>query len=178
AWGAHVVAHETVGDDAGATRAAVERLLDGAAGPRPHLLVTAGGLGRGRHDHMRRALEGARFQTLVGGLALSPLPPPWLGARGDQLALGLPGNAVSAAVALHLLGRPLLGREVAWQRAPLAVDPGPSRGPEVVGCTEEDGRLVPLPDRRSHAVTALVGATALALLPAPAPESDVPFVRL
>src|SRR5262249_58506981 len=93
AGGAHVVAHETVGDDAGATRAAVERLLDGAAGPRPHLLVTAGGLGRGRHDHMRGALEGARFQTLVGGLALSPLPPTRLGARGDPLALPLPGDA-------------------------------------------------------------------------------------
>jgi len=178
ACGARVVAHETVGDDAAATRAAIERLLEGAAGGRPHLLVTAGGLGRGRHDHVRAALDATGFRTLVDGLALSPLHPTWLGARRDQLALGLPGNAVSAAVALHLLGRPLLGREAAWGRAPLALDPGRSRGPAVVGCAEEDGRLVPLPDRRSHAVTALVGATALALLPASGPGSDVPFVRL
>jgi molybdopterin molybdotransferase len=161
---AQVVAFERVDDDPEATDAAVRRLLDDGA----DLLVTVGGISGGRHDHVRAAMAAAGVEEVFRGVRVSPCRPTWLGVRGAQRALGLPGNPVSAAVAFHLFGRPLLGRGEDWsRRAPLAerhrTPPGRA---EALRCREEDGALVPMADQASHAVTSLFGSTALAWIPA------------
>jgi molybdopterin molybdotransferase len=168
AAGALVVAQETVADDPAATRSAIERLLGGGGGEPPDLLVTVGGISRGRHDHLRAALAEAGVDEVFFGLAVAPCRPTWLGQRDDQLVLGLPGNPVSAAVALHMLGRPLLGDDDGWDRraalaGPFRVRPGRA---EIMLCREEGNALRPLPKQGSHVVTSLARATALALIEA------------
>jgi molybdopterin molybdotransferase len=161
---AQIVAFERVDDDPEATAVAVRRLLDDEA----DLLVTAGGISGGRHDHVRAALAAAGVEEVFRGVRVSPCRPAWLGVRGAQRALGLPGNPVSAAVAFHLFARPLLGRPEDWsRRAPLAVrHRTPPGRAEALRCREEEGTLVPMADQASHAVTSLFGSTALAWIPA------------
>ena len=87
---------------------------------------------------------------------------------GDQVVLGLSGNPASAAVALHLLGRPLLGRPRATggagRRSPSRSRDTPGRA-ELVRCVESAEGLMPMPDQGAHAITSLTGATALAMVP-------------
>jgi molybdopterin molybdotransferase len=164
AAGAEVVGAETVGDDPAATEAAVRRLL----GLGVEVLLTAGGMSAGPHDHVRGALAASGLREVFRGLRVVPCRPTGLYAADGQVALGLPGNPVSAAVAFHLVGRPLLGRDEAWERrAPLAAPrPRHADRAEALRCREERGTLVPLGDQGSHDVAGLAGATALALLPA------------
>lgn len=175
AAGAEVVASERVGDDAGGTAEAVRRLLDAGI----DLLVTAGGISAGRHDHVRASLAAAGVEEVFRGVRVSPCRPAWLGVRGGQRALGLPGNPVSAAVAFHLFARPLLGRPEDWgRRAPLAVaHRTPPGRAEALRCREEEGALVPMADQGSHAVTSLLGSTALAWIPAGAEVAAGELVR-
>jgi molybdopterin biosynthesis enzyme len=81
--------------------------------------------------------------------------------------LGLPGNPASAAVAFHLLGRPLLGApEDWWRRAPLTVATATRPGrAELLRCREGPDGLTPMAHQGPHAITSLAGATALAWLP-------------
>jgi molybdopterin molybdotransferase len=171
AAGAEVVASPLVPDDRELTIAAVRELLDAPGGrPAPDLLVTIGGVSVGRHDHLRPALEAARVREILFGVEIRPGHPLWLGRRGEQLVLGLPGNPVSAAVCFHAFGRELLGRTEPWEpRRPMAERyvKGTPRT-ELVRCREEDGALRPLPRQGSHAVTSLAGATHLAVIEAAA----------
>jgi molybdopterin molybdotransferase len=164
AAGAEVVAAETVGDDPAATEGAVRRLL----GLGVEVLLTAGGMSAGPHDHVRGAFAASGLREVFRGLRVVPCRPTGLYTAGGQVALGLPGNPVSAAVAFHLVGRPLLGRDEPWERrAPLAAPrPRHADRAEALRCREERGMLVPLGDQGSHDVAGLAGATALALLPA------------
>ena len=166
AAGGLVVASASVGDDTDATVAALAAMLDAAGGARPDLVVTNGGISGGAHDVVRPALARLGVEEVARGVRAAPVWPTYLGRRGDQIVLGLPGNPASAAVAFHLLGRPLLGAaEGWWRRAPLtaAVALRPGRA-EFVRCVEGPDGLTPLPDQGSHAVTSLAGATALAWL--------------
>jgi molybdopterin molybdotransferase len=167
AAGGRPVAALTVGDDAHDTLVALEALLEGD--DRPELVITAGGVGGGRHDHVRAALGRLGVEEVMRGIMADPCRPVWLGRRDDQVVLGLPGNPVSAAVGFHVIGRELLGRREEWpRRAPLARDV-PSHGDRVdlprcaIG---RDGRLEPMPQQGSHAITSLCGADALAWIPA------------
>ena len=121
--GARPVAALTVGDDADETLLALEALLDEGE-QRPDLVVTAGGVGGGRHDHVRAALARLGVEEVLRGIMADPCRPVWLGRRDDQVVLGLPGNPVSAAVGFHLVGRELLGHRE--ELAP-ARRPGPRR---------------------------------------------------
>ena len=172
AAGAEVVATDLVRYERAATIATLSRLLDGDGGPRPDLLVTIGGVSVGQHDHLRPALEAAGVREVLYGLRIRPGHPLWLGERGDQLVLGLPGNPVSAAVFFHLFGRPLLGRDEPWDRtAPLAeVYRKGTRRADFVRCRREGDALRPLPRQGSHAITSLAGAEALAWIPEEAEE--------
>jgi molybdopterin molybdotransferase len=168
AAGGRPVASLTVGDDADETLLALEALLD-EGDDRPELLVTAGGVGGGRHDHVRAALGRLGVGELMRGVMADPCRPVWLGRRDDQVVLGLPGNPVSAAIGFQVVGRELLGRREEWRRrAPLGRDV-PSHGDRadlprcVIG---RDGRLAPMPMQGSHAITSLSGADALAWIPA------------
>jgi molybdopterin molybdotransferase len=180
AAGGEVAAAETVGDDAAATLGALGRLL----ALEPDLLVTTGGIGFGPHDHVAAALEAAGLRPVLRGLRVVPCRPTGLFAGPGGPALALPGNPVSAAVAFHLLGRPLLGRPEGWERrAPLdAPYPRHADRAEAVRCVEREGRLVALPQQDSHAVAPLARATALALVgpgegPTP-PGAVVPYSPL
>src|SRR5262249_15220879 len=153
AAGALAASSEVVGDERAATAAALERLLEGGA----DLVVTVGGMGRGPHDHVRPALAGAGVEALFDGLRATSLQPTWLGRRGPRLVRGLPGNRVSSALALHVVGRELLGAGDAWERrlplvAPWGRDPGRA---DILMCRLADGGVAPLADQRSHAVVSL-----------------------
>lgn len=164
AAGARIVASTAVGDDLEATVAVLGGLLDAAGVDRPDLLVTAGGISHGPHDHVRAALARLGVEEVVGGVRASPIRPAYLGRRGDQVVLGLPGNPVAATVAFHLLGRALLGApEDWWRRAPLTSDvvAAPAMA-ALVRCVEGPDGLTPMAAQGSHAVTSLAGATALA----------------
>jgi molybdopterin molybdotransferase len=168
AAGAEVVSSTLVRDDREATIAALREALD--AEPAPDVLVTIGGVSVGPHDHLRPALEAVGAVEILFGVRIRPGSPLWLGRRGAQLVLGLPGNPVSAAVCFHAFGRPLLGRADSWDRLmPLAADYAKdTQRTELIRCREEDGALRPLPRQGSHAVTSLAGATHLAVVPAEA----------
>ncbi|MGD9694303.1 MAG: molybdopterin molybdotransferase MoeA [Thermoleophilia bacterium] len=166
AAGAEVVANVLVPDDRDATIAAVGGALDGS--PRPDLLVTIGGVSMGRHDHLRPALADAGVAEILFGIEIRPGHPLWLGRRGPQLVLGLPGNPVSAAVCFHAFGRPLLGRAASWERRlPLAAGYAKDTPrTELIRVVERDGRLHPLPRQASNHITSLAGATHLAVIEA------------
>ena len=168
AAGARVVARAVVPDDLRATIDAIGGILDGRDAEAPDLLVTTGGVSVGRHDHLRPALEACGVGEVLYGVEIRPGHPLWLGRRGAQLVLGLPGNPVSAAVCFHVFGRPLIGRGDPWRRRmPMAeryVKPTPRT--ELVRCVELEGALRPLPRQGSHAITSLAGATHLAAVDA------------
>ena len=166
AAGGEVVAAASVGDAIEATVEALAAMLDATGDRRPDLVVTNGGISVGVHDVVRPALARLGVEELIRGVRIAPVWPTYVGRRGDQIVLGLPGNPAAAAVAFHLLGRPLLGRDDEWWRsAPLAVAIASRPGrAELVRCVEGPDGLTPLDAQGSHAVTSLAGATALAWL--------------
>jgi molybdopterin molybdotransferase len=183
AAGGQVVAWDTVRDEPGAVREAIERLLGGGADG-PDLLITVGGVSVGPHDHLKPALAACGVEEVFWRARIKPGHPVWFGVRGRQRVLGLPGNPVSAAVCFHLFGRPLLGRDEAWdRRAPLAAAyrRRPGRD-EFIRCREVGGALAPLPNQDSHAISSLAGASVLAWVAADRAEvaagEELPVSRL
>ena len=166
AAGSEVVASASVGDEIEATVAALAGMLDATGDRRPDVVVTNGGISVGVHDVVRPALARLGVEELIRGVRIAPVWPTYLGRRGDQIVLGLPGNPAAAAIAFHLLGRPLLGADDEWWRSgPLAVAIASRPGrAELVRCVEGPDGLTPLAAQGSHAVTSLAGATALAWL--------------
>lgn len=172
AAGAVVSAVAHVGDDPDATHAAIVRHLGGGDGPGDaHILITIGGLSVGPHDHIRPALGRAGVTEVVPRILARPGQPTWVGVRGGQVILALPGNPVSAAVCFHIFGRALLGRPPLWElRLPLARPVTKRRGPaELIRCHLGPEGLEPFRRQGSAAISSLAGADALALLP---PEAD------
>jgi molybdopterin molybdotransferase len=164
AAGAEVVRLLLVPDDLGATEAALREVLDG---DRPDVLVTIGGVSVGRHDHLRPALDACGVTQVFFGAAIRPGHPLWLGERGEERVLGLPGNPVSSAVCFHAFGRELLGVPDDWDaRLPLAsAYRKDTPRTEIIRCREMDGALHPLPRQGSHAITSLASASHLAVIP-------------
>jgi molybdopterin molybdotransferase len=93
-----------VGDDPGATRAALEdaRTAD--------IVITTGGISVGDHDHVGAALEALGARSLVRGVALRPGKPTTVAALGRTLVFALPGNPASTLVAFELFVRPAILR--------------------------------------------------------------------
>ncbi|HEX2507294.1 MAG TPA: molybdopterin molybdotransferase MoeA [Miltoncostaeaceae bacterium] len=174
AAGAEIVGRAVVPDDLQATIEAVGGILDGLDAKAPDLLVTTGGVSVGRHDHLRPALEACGVGEVLYGVEIRPGHPLWLGRRGGQLVLGLPGNPVSAAVCFHAFGRPLLGRGDAWERRMPMAERYEKTTPrtELIRCVEVEGALRPLPRQGSHAITSLAGATHLAVIDAERRQVD------
>jgi molybdopterin molybdotransferase len=170
--GAGVVGTEKVGDDADATREAVERALDA------DLVLISGGMSVGQHDHVRPALAELGAEQVFWGIGLRPGRPTWFGTHPRApLILGLPGNPVSAVVCFLLLARPALlalqGAVLERQRTVAALDTDYSKRPgraHAVRCTlelREDGwHARPTGEQGSHILTSMLGADALALIPA------------
>jgi molybdopterin molybdotransferase len=141
-------------------------------------VIVSGGVSVGPHDHVKPALEALGVEQVFWRVALQPGKPTWFGRRGRILVFGLPGNPVSAVVTFGLFVRPALaalqGRAPARElesEAVLAtaVARNPDREQALrVRLERRDGRLLATPNgpQGSHIVTSLLGADALALVPA------------
>lgn len=171
--GATVLATERIRDDHAATESGLARALAGA-----DLVVVAGGVSVGPHDHVKPALASLGVQEVFWGVALQPGKPTWFGVRGRTLVFGLPGNPVSAAVTFSLFVAPALAamqarRERAGDEREATLGEPVARNPTReqalrVRLERRHGMLVAIPNgpQGSHIVSSLLGADALALIPA------------
>jgi molybdopterin molybdotransferase len=140
--------------------------------------VICGGVSVGEHDHVRSALAEAEVEEVFWGVALRPGKPTWFGThRGGALVFGLPGNPVSAVVTFLLLARPAieaqLGLKVERPRTTAILDedyPKLTKRAQFVRCRlqlRDDGwHARTTGEQGSHVLTSMLGADALALIPA------------
>jgi molybdopterin molybdotransferase len=165
-----------VPDDADSTRHALARGFEAA-----DIVLTSGGVSVGPHDHVKPVLLRLGFEELLWGVRLKPGKPVWFGVRaagdGRQYAFGLPGNPVSTMVTFQLFARPALralqGAEP-WSPRATAILDGPieanSDRDQAVRCrlrVEDDGwHAEPTGPQGSHVMSSMLGASALALVPA------------
>jgi molybdopterin molybdotransferase len=187
--GARVTGTSVVGDDRGATEAALADALDGA-----DVVVVSGGVSVGPHDHVKPALAALGVEERFWGVALKPGKPTWFGARDGTLVFGLPGNPVSAMVTFHLFARPALralaGAGTDDRRAQALFDGAWRLNPareQVLRCrlrAAEDGwHAVPTKEQGSHVLSSMLDADAFALLPAgdgelaPGSRVDIELLR-
>ena len=171
AAGAELASVGTVADEPGATRAAIEPLLEA------DVAVICGGVSVGEHDHVKGALAELGVEQGFWGVALRPGKPTWFGTRGETLVFGLPGNPVSAMVTFLLLVRPALavlsGADPERTRTTAILDRDyekqPGRAHAVrcaLGLREDGWHADPAPQQASHILTSMLGADCLALAPA------------
>jgi molybdopterin molybdotransferase len=170
--GAELVARETVPDTAAGTHAALERALSGT-----DVVIASGGVSVGPHDHVKDALRELGVAERFWRVALRPGKPTWFGTRADVLAFGLPGNPVSAMVTFELFVRPALaalqGADPAAPSASATLDEPVARNSRRqqalrVRLRHADDGLHALTtgEQGSHMLTSMLGADALALVPA------------
>jgi molybdopterin molybdotransferase len=175
--GAHVTARRAVPDDAAATREALAAALEVS-----DVVCVSGGVSVGPHDHVKPALAELGVEERFWGVRLQPGKPTWFGARDGTLVFGLPGNPVSAMVTFHLFARPAVralqgaGPEPrsATARLAAAAKRNPRRDQMVrVRLEADEGGWVARPTKaqQSHVLTSMLGADALARIPAG--EGDV-----
>ena len=170
--GAQVVERSRVPDEHDATREALAAALDAA-----NVVCVSGGVSVGPHDHVKPALAELGVSERFWGVRLQPGKPTWFGTREGTLVFGLPGNPVSAMVTFHLFARPAV-------RALQGADPGirsdvarageplrrnSKRDQMVRVALERDGDgwvARPTKAQMSHVLTSMLGADALARVPA------------
>jgi molybdopterin molybdotransferase len=160
-------------DDRAATEKGLAAALEAA-----DVVIVSGGVSVGPHDHVKPALASLDVEEIFWRVALQPGKPTWFGRRDGTLVFGLPGNPVSAVVTFALFVRPALaalqGRtdEHSIDSAALlasAVRRNPDREQVIrVRLQRDNGRLLATPNgaQGSHIVTSLLGADALAFIPA------------
>jgi molybdopterin molybdotransferase len=160
-------------DDRAATEAGLAAALD-----RADVVVITGGVSVGPHDHVKPALAALGVVEQFWGVALQPGKPTWFGTRDGKLVFGLPGNPVSAVVTFSLFARPGIaalqgatvdGMLTAEATLAHAVRRNPIREQAIrVRLERSNGAIIALPNgpQGSNIVTSLVGADALALIPA------------
>ncbi len=158
-------------------RAATESAL-AAALERSDVVLVSGGVSVGPHDHVKPALAALEVRELFWRVALQPGKPTWFGQRDGKLVFGLPGNPVSAVVTFSLFARPALAALQGatpepmlhgWARLGVTVARNPDREQAVRVRLEPDGdalRAFPNGSQDSHLVSSLIGAHALAMIPA------------
>jgi molybdopterin molybdotransferase len=176
AAGAEVLASEQVQDTAEATRDALARGLSVA-----DVVCVSGGVSVGPHDHVKDGLRTLGVEERFWGVALKPGKPTWFGTReragSPALAFGLPGNPVSAMVTFQLFVRPglrrLQGADPEATRATAVADeplPRSLHREQAVRCRLRPGpegwHAAPTGPQDSHILTSMLGADALALVPA------------
>ena len=154
------------------------------------ILVTTGGASVGDHDLVRPALAEAGAALDFWRIAMRPGKPLLAGKLGDTITLGLPGNPVSAFVTAQLFLLPLIAH-LGGARAPipqteraLLAAPLPAVGnrDDYIRATLSEGRVRPLSNQDSGAVSTLALADTLIVRPAgasPAPVGEnVDILRL
>ncbi len=163
---------ERVPDD----RPATEALL-GAALEHSDVVLVSGGVSVGPHDHVKPALEALGVSERFWRVALQPGKPTWFGVRDGTLVFGLPGNPVSVVVTFALFARVALD---VLTGAAAPADPPTARLSEAVTRNPRREQAIrvslrasptglwasPTGAQGSHIVTSLLGADALALVPA------------
>jgi molybdopterin molybdotransferase len=172
--GAAVAPTQRLPDDADATRTGIAGALDSS-----DVVIITGGVSVGPHDHVKPALTALGVDEVFWSVALQPGKPTWFGTLPDgTLVFGLPGNPVSAVVTFSLFVGPALAK---LQGAP---PPQPPRADALLGSEvrrnprREQAVRVRLEDsstgvlafpngaQGSHILTSLLGADALAMIPA------------
>ena len=186
--GAEVQRLESVADDEGAHRSALE------AGLEADVLVTSGGVSVGPHDLVRSVGAGLGIEEVFWGVAVKPGKPLWFGVRERTLVFGLPGNPVSSLVCFELFVRPaVLALQGVADPLPRfepgtltrAVRPNAART-ELMRArsrlVDGDVELEVLSGQESHMIARAAGADALVLVPAGdealVAGSRVSFLRL
>jgi molybdopterin molybdotransferase len=172
AAGAEAGLIETVADTAPDTRSALERALSAA-----DVVCISGGVSVGPHDHVKAALAELGVEQRFWGVRLKPGKPTWFGSRDGVLVFGLPGNPVSAMVTFQLFVRPgllaLQGAAAEPARADAVLAHAVERNPRRDQALRV--RLEPSPEgwraeltgeQGSHQLTSMLGADALAMVPA------------
>jgi molybdopterin molybdotransferase len=144
-------------------------------------VCVSGGVSVGPHDHVRPALAELGVEQELWGVRLKPGKPFWFGARDEgyerTLVFGLPGNPVSAIVTFQLFVVPALralqGADPAASRSTAVLDAPIARERErdqAVRCRlrlAEDGwHAEPTGPQGSHVLSSMIGAGALAVVPA------------
>jgi len=161
-----------VADDPDATRTAIAAALE-----RADVLVLCGGVSVGEHDHVRGALAELGVEERFWGVALKPGKPTLFGTRGQTLVFGLPGNPVSAMVTFCLFVAPAVRalsggaeprrRTVATLRSDCEKAPGRAHAVRCRLLLGAHGwEAEPTGAQGSHVLTSMLGADALAILPA------------
>jgi molybdopterin molybdotransferase len=171
--GAVIVACDHLPDQPEAIRHALAEALDCA-----DIVVISGGVSVGPHDHVKPALAALGVEERFWRVALQPGGPTWFGLRSGKLVFGLPGNPVSAAVTFALFVRPALAagqgfvprsRTDGRGRLAVTVSRNPRREQALrVRLDQRDGDMLVTPNgpQGSHVVSSLLGADALAFIPA------------
>jgi molybdopterin molybdotransferase len=173
AAGAAPAGRAHVADEEPAVRTALGSAVAGS-----DVVLVSGGVSVGPHDHVKPALEALGVAEEFWGIRLKPGKPLWFG-RGEAgtLVFGLPGNPVSAIVTFLLFARPALRalqgadpgatRSTAWLDSAVARNPGRD---EALRCRlrmGDDGwHADPTGAQGSHVLSSLLGAGALAVIPA------------
>ena len=175
AWAGAVTADaQRLPDDRAATEAGIGAALDAS-----DVVIVSGGVSVGPHDHVKPALAALGVDEIFWSVALQPGKPTWFGTRGDSAyVFGLPGNPVSAVVTFSLFVAPALaalqgaaGPRRLEARAVLGEDVrrNPRREQAVrVRLERQDGPTLAFTTgaQGSHILTSLLGADALAMIPA------------
>jgi len=104
--GALVVGVHQVGDDPVALRAVLEEALDSS-----DVILTAGGVSVGEHDHVRKVASDLGVKEVFWQVAMKPGKPLYFGlGPNGQKVFGLPGNPVSALVTYLAVLKPAFRR--------------------------------------------------------------------
>jgi len=159
-----------IADDEELHRGALERGLSA------DVLVSSGGVSVGPHDLVRRILAELGVEEDFWGVAVRPGKPLAFGSRGGTLVFGLPGNPVSALVAVELFVRPALlalqgaarpGPRYASGRLAAALRRNAARDELVRARTRDEAGetvLEPLSGQESHMIARAAAADALVLV--------------
>ncbi|MGN6258735.1 MAG: molybdopterin molybdotransferase MoeA [Solirubrobacterales bacterium] len=146
------------------------------------VLLVAGGVSVGRHDHVKDALAELGVEERFWRVAMRPGGPTWFGVLRREgarptLVFGLPGNPVSAMVTFHLFAKPALralaGLDPLAGRTHAAIATAYRKKPgkaHYLRCrlelTDQGWRArLTRESQGSHVLTSMLGADALALMP-------------
>ena len=175
--GAEVAGIETVSDEPVATRDAVDAALDG------DIAVISGGVSVGDHDHVKSTLEELGVERVFWRVALKPGKPTWFGWRragrwsSACRATPSPRWSPSCSSFVRRFGR-CWGHPTRSPGRRAILDDDLPKAPgrdHAVRCSLElrdDGwHARPTGNQDSHVLTSMLGANALAIVPA---EGDAP----
>lgn len=140
------------------------------------ILVTIGGASVGDYDLIRPALQANGYALDFPKVALRPGKPTLFGHKGQQTALGLPGNPVSSFVSAMIFLRPLIAKLaardpnllLAFHTGKLGVDV-PTNGPRAHFMRAREtapGTFTPVKSQDSSLLRLLSAADALLYRPA------------